>query len=706
MVLIPSSAENITDPDPIERERLISAIAQRIRQSLRLADILQTTVTEVRQWLHTDRVLVFRFAPDWSGTVLNESVGTDWAAILSTDIRDNCFVQTFVEPYRQGRVTAIADVHGASLTPCYLDFLVQLQVRASLIVPILHGEGLWGLLIAHHCAAPREWKPVEIDLLKQLAVQVAIAIQQSTLFEQVQNELVERQQTENALRKSEQKFRAIFDGTFQFMGLITTEGVMLEANRAALQAIGADLSQVEGQYFWETPWWEHSPKLQHQLQEAIAQAATGQFVRFEADHCLANGSRIIVDFSLQPVFDETGTVVMLIPEGRDITEKKQLEAQIFRNQRLESLGTLASGIAHDLNNLLTPILATAQLLPLRNPNLDPNSRKLLKLLESSARRGAELVKQILSFARGIEGDQILVSVNDLLQEVLQIVNSTFPKSIQVTDDLPPQTLSVMGDATHLHQVMMNLCINARDAMPHGGNLHIAAESFVVDESYSQINLDAQVGDYVVMTVADTGMGITAETIERIFEPFFTTKDIGKGTGLGLSTTLGIVKGHHGFITVSSTVGMGSQFKVYLPAVDGVSTPAHSDTKTSIGQGELILVVDDEALIREVTKTSLEAYGYRVMVAVDGVEAIALYAIHQAEIAAVLIDIMMPAMNGITAIRTLEKINPKVKVIATSGGMSGDKVAEATGESVKTFLAKPYTVKALIDSMSQALSSAG
>jgi two-component system, cell cycle sensor histidine kinase and response regulator CckA len=702
MVLLPASPEPSSDPDPMERERLIASIAQRIRQSLHLDEILQTTVTEVRHWLHTDRVMIFRFASDWSGTVLNESVGEGWIAILSTEIRDNCFAQAYVEPYRQGRVTLIPDIYTASLTPCYLDFLKELQVRASLIVPIVQGESLWGLLIAHHCAEPRHWQTFEVDLLKQLAVQAAIAIQQSMLFEQVQAELIERQQTEIALRQSEQKFRAIFDGTFQFMGLLTTEGVILEANRSALEAIGASLSEVVGQYFWQSPWWAHSAKIQQRLQEAIVQAASGQFIRFEADHFLADGSHIIVDFSLKPVFDQSGTVVMLIPEGRDITEKKQIEAQIFRNQRLESLGTLSSGIAHDLNNILTPILATAQLLPLRNPDLDANSRKLIKLLESSARRGAELVKQILSFTRGVEGEQQLLQINDLLREVVQIATSTFPKQIEITATLPPQTLSVLGDATHLHQVLMNLCVNARDAMPEGGKLHLAVEPFVVDESYSQINLDAQIGHYVRITVSDTGAGIPADIVERIFEPFFTTKEIGKGTGLGLSITQGIIKGHQGFITVESQVDKGSQFKIYLPIADKTMLSGSAEPMTAIGHNELILVVDDEVLIQEITKTTLEEYGYRIMVASDGKEAIALYTQHQAQIATVLIDIMMPLMNGITAIQTLKAINPEIKIIATSGGMSGDRVMEATGACVN-FLAKPYTMEELLNCLTQTLS---
>jgi two-component system, cell cycle sensor histidine kinase and response regulator CckA len=686
----------------LERERLLAAIAQRIRRSIHLNDILQTTVTEVRQWLQVDRVLIFQFAPDWTGTVTTESVGLGWSAILTTIIRDNCFATHFSEPYRNGRISAIPDVPHSNLTPCYIEFLSQFQVQASLTIPILHGDQLWGLLIVHHCAAPRPWNPLEIDLLQQLATQVAIAIQQSTLFEQLQHELLERQQTEIALRQSEQKFRAIFDGTFQLMGLLDTDGHILEANRAALDSINAKLSQVIGKPFWTTPWWSHSPQLQIQLQEAIIKAANGEFVRFEADHILADGTRITVDFSLKPVTDETGKVIMLIPEGRDITEKKQLQTQVFRNQRLESLGTLASGIAHDLNNILTPILATAQLLPLKNLNLDPTSHQLITLLESSARRGADLVKQILSFARGIDGERTLLPVHQLLQEVTQIAKSTFPKSIEVILTEPTQPLTVLGNVTHLNQVLTNLCVNARDAMPNGGQLHITAAPFIADSQYCQTNLDAKVGTYVMITISDTGVGIPPEILERIFEPFFTTKSIGQGTGLGLSTTLGIIKSHNGFITVNSTLNEGSQFHIYLPHINQIITQSPEEIQSPSGNGECILIVDDESLIREVATTSLENYGYQVITARDGIEAIALYAQRQTDIAIVLLDIMMPSMDGITAIRTLAKINPQVKIIATSGGVS-DKILD-TSTTVKAFLPKPFTLNDLLTTLSQTLTS--
>lgn len=249
----------------------------------------------------------------------------------------------------------------------------------------------------------------------------------------------------------------------------------------------------------------------------------------------------------------------------DLT-KKQLSAQLYRAQRLESLGTIASGIAHDLNNILTPILIIAQLLPLKLPNHDEQNQQLLKILEDNSKRGVELVKQILSYARGAEGKRVPLQIKHLLKEIEQITKNTFPKSIEICTNIPTQDLwMVSADSTQLHQVLMNLCVNARDAMPQGGTLTISAENLFCDQSCAGLNVEAEVGDYVVITVSDTGCGIPQELLEQIFQPFFTTKDTSQGTGLGLSIVFNIIKSHGGFVKVYSKVGKGSQFQVYLPA---------------------------------------------------------------------------------------------------------------------------------------------
>ena len=384
--------------------------------------------------------------------------------------------------------------------------------------------------------------------------------------------------------------------------------------------------------------------------------------------------------------------MLLIPEGRDITAKKQLEKQFYRAQRLESLGTLASGIAHDLNNIFTPILSIAQLLPFKLSGLEEETRELLNLLQTSARRGAAIVKQVLLFSRGVEGKHRFLPIGHLLREVKDFIEQTFPKSIVVASDIPKDLWFVRGDSTQLHQMLINLCVNARDAMPDGGTLSLSVANQFLDEQYARMNLEAKVGHYIVLTVADTGVGIPVAIQEQIFDPFFTTKEVGQGTGLGLATALGIIKSHDGFLRLKSEEGSGSQFQVYLPAVENTMTKKTVpvlEQQFPTGQGELILVVDDEALIREVIKESLETHNYQVITASDGIDAIALYAQYQEEISVAIVDLIMPEMDGLTAMRALQKINPAVKCIVASGSASQDKIDAAAQMGSQAFLAKPY-----------------
>ncbi|MEC4819064.1 MAG: PAS domain-containing protein, partial [Scytonema sp. PMC 1069.18] len=332
-----------------------------------------------------------------------------------------------------------------------------------------------------------------------------------------------------------------------------------------------------------------------------------------------NGSIHWIGNKGQVLRDRTDNPIRMIGVATDITEKKQLQAQLFRTQRLESLGTLASGIAHDLGNILSPILMSAQLLQMQITDEETQVQVLLETLQTNAQRGAALVKQVLSFARGVEGKRTNLQIKHLILEFQQFAKQTFPKSIEFSTKIASDLWTVYADATQLHQVLMNLVINARDAMPHGGELRICAENFWIDENYAKMHLEATVGPHIMITVKDTGIGMSPEILDRIFEPFFTTKDIGKGTGLGLSTVLGIIKSHGGFVNVSSSVGKGTQFQIFLKAVTENQTQPVEDLELPAGNDELILVVDDEPKIRETVKTALAAYNYRVMIASNGIE---------------------------------------------------------------------------------------
>ncbi|KYC43188.1 hybrid sensor histidine kinase/response regulator [Scytonema hofmannii PCC 7110] len=281
-------------------------------------------------------------------------------------------------------------------------------------------------------------------------------------------------------------------------------------------------------------------------------------------HQITKGHQeIVVESRWTLVRNEKKQPKAILIVNTDITQKKQLESQFIRLQRMESIGTLAGGMAHDLNNVLMPILMASELL--RKELTPEKKQRVLTLVETNAHRGANLIKQLLSFARGVESGRAFLQIKYILWEVEQIILETFPKSIQFHTDIPQELWPVFGEVTQLYQIILNICINARDAMPNGGNLSISAENIAIDREYANINLESHVGSYVALIISDTGTGIPPEILERIFEPFFTTKELGKGTGLGLSTVLGIVKSHNGFLKVDSQLGKGTKFKVYLPA---------------------------------------------------------------------------------------------------------------------------------------------
>lgn len=820
----------------IRQEQLLADIAQDIRQSLELKQVLSRTVERVRGLLDCDRVIIFRFSPDWQGQVIMESVGKGLTPILSTTIVDPCFEDRFIEPYRQGHVSVLSDIDQPGLEPCYVELLQQFQIKASLAVPILQGDDLWGLLIAHQCLAPRHWEPTEITLLQRLAIQVGIASQQSELFEKTRNELAARRAMQKILEESEARFRSLSasapigicqtnadgiclyvnphwceisgmsladclgDGWLQGVHpddrkmlatawenylqggsdrlpefrLLTPEGTIrwISARVAAIKSIDGE---IIGYVSTDTDITErkqteqalrdseqrlqaildHSPAsiylLDHQNRHLLVNHSyaamlsttpdqligkrlhevwptefadqfvtqnrtileTGQLLQIEDTAPLADGihSYITVKF---PLYDATGNPYALCGISTDVTENKRLEAQFYQAQRLESLGTLAGGIAHDLNNVLTPILAVAQMLQLTQRGLDAKGLEQLKLLETSAKRGANLVKQILTVTRASEGERIPVDLVTLIRDEIEIIRQSFPKSIQIKADVPaladnpPALGRILADPTHLHQILMNLCINARDAMPHGGTLTIAAETVFVDEVMAAHTLDAQANHYAVITVADTGTGIPPHVQDRMYDPFFTTKSPGEGTGLGLATVRGLVKANEGFIQAFSEVNQGTQFKVYFPLVEGDADEPNqsSDWASQLAPRHheaLVLVVEDEEMVRSLLRSLLESHHYRTLLAQDGAEALEQYQQHAAEIQLVVTDIMMPNMNGFTLMRRLKALNPQMHIIALSGVASHEATALAAGADY--FVAKPFELESLLSQVSTLLEAA-
>ena len=413
---------------------------------------------------------------------------------------------------------------------------------------------------------------------------------------------------------------------------------------------------------------------------------------------------VVVESQWTLIQDEAGNPKSILMINTDVSERKQIEAQFLRTQRMESIGTLAGGIAHDLNNVLAPILLSVEIL--KEKFQDAQSQRMLSIVESSAKRGADMVKQVLTFARGVDGERSLLQTRHLIKEVGKIVGETFPKTIKLRLNLAENLWTIMGDATQLHQVMVNLAVNARDAMPEGGTLTITAANEILEPAQANPQTGAKPGFYAVIRVSDTGTGIPPEVLDKMFEPFFTTKEVGKGTGLGLSTVLSIVKSHGGFVQVQTAINKGTTFIIHLPALENAQPQASEGEarKLPTGHGETILAVDDEASVLSMTREMLETFGYRVLTAKDGAEAVAAYSTHRAEIKGVLTDMLMPFMDGPTTIRVLRKLNPKVKIIAASGLMDNEKVKDTTGLDNITFLMKPYTAEKLLATLHRVLSA--
>lgn len=504
---------------------------------------------------------------------------------------------------------------------------------------------------------------------------------------QLEQQIQERILAEEMLRQREGQLRLITDALPVMISYIDRDHCYRFVNRGYEEWFQLPRTALQNRHMRELL----GEVMYEELLPKLKLALSGQTVTYENTFPRQDQLRHL-EITYIPHFEGdvvVGTYVLI----QDVTERKHLERQLLRSQRMESLGTLASGIAHDLNNLLTPILMSVQLLATKDQ--DDQSQRWLKLLETNTKRGADLLRQVMSFVRGIEGKHTLIQPETLLQEIKHIVEETFPKSITISTQIAPELWTVSGDSTQLHQVLMNLCVNARDAMPKGGQLTLSAKNLEINTAFVQAHPEAKVGAYLLLTVADTGTGIPLEDLDRIFEPFFTTKEFGKGTGLGLSTVMGIVKSHGGFITVASEVHQGTKFNVFLPAIAPTGNLQSEDNGLADGHGEMVLIVDDEAAICEIVQNSLEAHGYQTLTARDGVEAISLYMQYLQEIDIVIVDMMMPSMDGALAIRTLKEINPQVRIVAVSGLVTSEICADATDHDVLAFLPKPFTIKDLL-----------
>ncbi len=590
-----------------------------------------------------------------------------------------------------------------SLAQCSVNEILDVVNTHQLA--LIKYKGSWRLIESAELKATKQ--ALQVEIVEHRRVEEALRLVRDDLEIRVQERIKEIRKTTTELGagKELQKIAeaqnlaqaALLDQAQDEIFLMDLKYNIIYLNKSAQHAHISISNEIEGKNVDEL----FAPDPSSQLKDARKQVEAQGGWLGELHQMTKEGKTIIVQSRWTLVKDKEGKPKSIMMINTDITEQKKFENELYRSQRIESINTLAGGIAHDLNNVLSPILMSVNLL--KKKLKDEQSLKVLSILERNSWRGANLIKQLMLFARGAEGKHVDLQITSVIGEIEKIVTETFPKYIKFIIEVADNIFTISGDDTQLHQVLINLCVNARDAMPNGGTLHISAENVYIDENFVRTHSGAKIGPYITMTVSDTGIGMTPETQERLFEPFFTTKGIGKGTGLGLSIVQGIVKSHGGFITVFSEYGEGATFKVYLPAIqkESVQTVQEAQEKLPKGNGELVLVVDDEPEILEIFKAALEEYGYKVLTASDGAESVAIYLQHAKEISVIIIDMMMPIMDGASVIRALRKINPYVKIIASSGLLEHGKLKKDSIDS-QAFLNKPCTAEQLLETLHQVL----
>lgn len=524
--------------------------------------------------------------------------------------------------------------------------------------------------------------------------------------DELSHQVIENQAKEESLRESEQKFRAVFDQNFHLAGMLDLNGKITDINSTALKLIGADPSDVLYKDFWDTPWWSHSPELQEKLRQAIRDAANGTYVNFEATHLDEDGSIHFIDFSLRPITDETGTVLFLVPEGRDITERKNaeeerlsLERQLLHSQKLESLGILSGGIAHDFNNLLQAILGNLDIAIKRLPEGSVAVQKIINAINAS-NQAAKLTNMMLAYSG--KGNFVIkkMSLTELVQKNATMLSAAISKSVtlnlQLDDNLPLN----IADEGQVQQIVMNLITNASEAIgEENGSITLSTGVTYFDQTTlngSRLEEKLTPGHYVWIESSDTGCGMDEHTLHKLFDPFFTTKFTGRG--LGMSAVLGIIRAHKGALLVKSTPAVGTSIKVLLPLAElteenmFTSDTVRDLSKTVSSPSGTILVVDDEEFVRDVCAAMLTEIGYETIMASSGKQAMSIFREQQDRIDLVVLDKSMPHMDGVAVFHELRNIRKDIKVVLASGFSDQEILERFNGLDLNGFIQKPFDMR--------------
>ncbi len=632
--------------------------------------------------------------------------------LIAEDVEDDALLierelRRLGRPFRVRHVATEADFRRA-----LAEFAPSL-VLSDLSLPGFHGLRALAIALEQTPHAPFIFVSGNIDgeaaveLMKQGATDYVLKNHLSRLVPSIQRALREAKLAREH-RRAEQKYRGIFENAVLGIYQFAPDGRYVAVNPALARLFGYDdpadmlAAVTHAAAAFANP---------QRGAELLAQLAAGNEVRsFEAEVFRKDRSRIWVCLHARVVPSEDGSEPLCEGFMEDTTRQRELEAQMQRAQRLESIGTLAGGVAHDLNNVISPILMAVSVV--RNLATSPEHAGMISLIETSANRGAQIINQVLAFGSGggERSERRTLQITYLIKDVLKVISDAFPNGIAVENLVERNLWPVVGDVAQLRQVLLDLCTNARDAMPNGGSLRIrACNTAIGEDDLENLPPGAKAGRYVLLDVTDTGTGIPSEIVDRIFDPFFTTKGVGKGTGLGLSAVRGIIKSHGGFVRMINAEPLGTSFQVYLPAVGKPVAPAApppSIPKSAGGKGETILLVDDEEGIRLAVRTVLTMHNYQVVTAATGVEALGIFMDRGPEITAVITDLMMPGMNGLELTRSLRRLRADLPVLISSG--RGDKTsqAELEGTGISAVLHKPYSTDELLRTLQQLLAAPG
>ena len=522
--------------------------------------------------------------------------------------------------------------------------------------------------------------------------------------QELQNEINERKQAEEALIASEDLNRGIITNSPVAILYLDAEGRIIFENPAMEKLIGipeGKLSQDIGKRIANIPNFRNS-----EIYNIFQNILNGSKVKgVQIEYKTLKGSNRHLDIYAAPRHDSNDQIVGAVLMCVDITDYKDLEDQLRQAQKMEAVGTLAGGIAHDFNNILTGILGNLEFV-LMKQNSDFDIIPLIEQAKISAERAAELTAQMLAFGRRKMEVPKPTNLNKCIEESVQFLRRTLNPLIEIKIEKTPGLKTVQADSGQIQQVLVNLMINAADALKDGGMLKIKSENYFIDEKYCLTNSEAFPGEYVVLTVADNGTGIDADTLPRIFDPFFTTKEVGKGTGLGLAMVYGIIKGHKGWIEVESEVGKGTAFRFFLPVSEAAEKARieQSDKKILIGGDETVLLVDDEEMVRSLGNRILHSVGYKTLLANDGMEAVEIYQQKVSEIDLVILDLSMPRKSGRETMAELQQMNPKVKIIISSGFDKSGDVQQLLEAGAYEFIQKPFQLQNLLKVIRKVLDS--